>query len=619
MLKSQRMIKAGIVCPNHLVKEVIDSLYEMKVIQIEDHQKTDDFDIGHPLAKNEELSEQIVKIRSLASNAGINLKNEDHEPILVSDDEIKSYLEDTYENVKQKFEKFEFYKKTSSIYKKKEYLKSFGTTKIESVRIKDSDSIAFFGFVKKDTEKEIKEISETSYIISKDVDGTKLSLILTPSSKQNDITKILNDNLFLSIDKTEVKKIFPNFECEIKTLTSIEKAQKELTNIEKEIAQDIKQIKKDDEEFILNTNHTLEIELEKCASPLKFATSKNNHIISGFMPEKRFDEVKKTLEELTKNKVYVHEIEIKENEEAPVLMKNPKPASSFQALLDMFTLPGYHEADPTLIMAITFPLFFGFMLGDIGYGLISLIIFSLARMKVKKGFMSKLLNILILSSIGTIIFGFVFGEFFGEEVLFGHEIPHLIARASHINEILIISLIIGLIHLNLGLIIGFFNLLHHHGLKHAVLEKVSWMILQIGAALAYVGFTNIIPLSGYIGLIVMLIAAIMIFLGEGVKGILELPAIFSNILSYARLMAVGLASVELALLINEMSFEMIHKGGIMIIFAILILLIGHIINLALGLLGPFLHSLRLHYVEFFGKFYSGGGKRFVAFGDKEKN
>ena len=618
MLKTRRMIKAGIVCPNHLVKEVVDKLYELKVIQIEDHQKNDEFDIGHPLEANEKLSEQIVKIRSLAANANINLKKEEFEYSNIDNEEITSYLDSTYEEVKTLIEKNEFYKKALQSYKRKEYLKIASQIKIESVRLKDQNSIAYIGFAKKEFEKELKEISETSYVLTKEADGAKLVIVLIPESKQTEVSNLLEENLFLSFDKQESKKLFPQIQCEIKTLQTFEKTQKEITNIEKTLENSLKQIKKDDEEFILNANYSLEIELEKCASPLKFATSKNNHIISGYVPAKRFDEVKETLVEMTDKKVYVHEIEIKEHEDAPILMENPKPANSFHALLDMFTLPGYHEADPTMLMAITFPLFFGFMLGDIGYGLVSLIAFGLARLKYNKGTPKKFLNILIISSIATIMFGFVFGEFFGEEVLFGHEIPHLIARASHINEILMISVIIGVIHLNLGLIIGFFNLLHHHGLKHAILEKVSWMILQVGAALAYLGFTHMIPVNGYVGLVVILISAIMLYFGEGVKGLLELPAIFSNILSYARLMAVGLASVQLALLVNEMSFEMIHEGGIMIIFAIIILLIGHVINLALGLLGPFLHSLRLHYVEFFGKFYTGGGKKFVAFGDKER-
>ena len=109
----------------------------------------------------------------------------------------------------------------------------------------------------------------------------------------------------------------------------------------------------------------------------------------------------------------------------------------------------------------------------------------------------------------------------------------------------------------------------------------------------------------------------MIYLGEGVQGLVELPAIFSNMLSYMRLGAVGLASVGLAVVINEnLTLPFIEKGGIYTFFGILIFIIGHIINILLGLIGPFLHSLRLHYVEFFSKFYKGGGIQYVPFGAK---
>ena len=133
--------------------------------------------------------------------------------------------------------------------------------------------------------------------------------------------------------------------------------------------------------------------------------------------------------------------------------------------------------------------------------------------------------------------------------------------------------------------------------------------------LSYFGKISIPPLAGavFLGLSIL-----MLLKGEGVKGLMELPSIFTNILSYARLMAIGLSSVVLAVIINDSAKEFFHKGGIFILIGMLILVIGHIINIMLGLLGSFLHSLRLHYVEFFSKFFHGGAKKYQPFGMKEE-
>ena len=151
----------------------------------------------------------------------------------------------------------------------------------------------------------------------------------------------------------------------------------------------------------------------------------------------------------------------------------------------------------------------------------------------------------------------------------------------------------------------------------AIYEKASWFILQIGIALLALSYFGKILISPLIGAGFLGLSILMLFKGEGIKGIIELPSILTNIMSYVRLMAIGLSSVELAIVINESSKEFFHKGGFFVLIGVLILVIGHAINIMLGLLGSFLHSLRLHYVEFFSKFFHGGAKKYQPFGAKE--
>src|SRR3989344_9125537 len=230
-------------------------------------------------------------------------------------------------------------------------------------------------------------------------------------------------------------------------------------------------------------------------------------------------------------------------------------------------------------MFFTFPLFFGFMLGDIGYGLVGLLIFWIAKKKIPEG--KRLLNSLIVAAFVSIFFGFLFGEFFGYEIM--HPLlksidPLFISREESMMQVMYYAIGLGVIHINIGLIAGFVNELKSHGFMHAVYAKFSWIILEAGIVLVALPKMTSIIIPSWIAYAVIGLAVIMLFKGEGIRGLIELPSIFTNILSYARLMAIGLSSVIIAVIVNDSAIEMIHSGGFMIVAGILIMIIGHVLN-----------------------------------------
>jgi V/A-type H+-transporting ATPase subunit I len=186
--------------------------------------------------------------------------------------------------------------------------------------------------------------------------------------------------------------------------------------------------------------------------------------------------------------------------------------------------------------------------------------------------------------------------------------------------LLIVSALIGVLHLNLGFIIGFRNEAISHGIKVAVFEKISWIVLQLGIGIFVLAKLGYIPAAGEAsGIVIAVLGVVMLLIGEGGAAILELPSILSNTLSYTRLAAIGLSSVGIAFAINEIVTKMMFpKGGIFLILGIILLLVGHTVNTVLGIIAPGLHSLRLQYVEFFTKFYEGGGRKFNPFGYDRK-
>ncbi|MBS3157941.1 hypothetical protein J4206_01500 [Candidatus Woesearchaeota archaeon] len=339
---------------------------------------------------------------------------------------------------------------------------------------------------------------------------------------------------------------------------------------------------------------------------------------TGYVPRDRVAQLTELLQKKTDNKLFIQEQHIHHDEHIPVQLQNKKTIRPFQFFLDLYSLPNYHEVDPSFFLFLGFPFLFGFMLGDFGYGLVTLSLFYFLKLKMQGKIAQQLFKILIIASLWSLAFGLFFGEFFGYEEIAGFHISHVIGREHDKMLLLGAAVIVGIVHVNLGLLIGFYNELQHHGLWHAFCAKISWILLQLGCLLLYLsyGMYLIPPIFGFV---LLGISVILLYLGEGIRGLVELPSIFGNILSYARLMALGLASVGLAVVVNDMAAEFFHEPSILnIIVGIFILVIGHVINIALGILGPFLHSLRLQYVEFFTKFYSGGGIAYKPFGAEKE-
>ncbi len=380
--------------------------------------------------------------------------------------------------------------------------------------------------------------------------------------------------------------------------------------------------------------------------------SKYVFVISGYIPEKEVTSLKSELE--SKFNLSVETEEPTGEEDVPILLENNAFSKPLEGIVQAYSPPGKDEVDPTMMMSLFYYVLFGIMLSDAGYGAIIAGACAIGLVKFKNKMedsMKNTLKMYLFCGISTVFWGAMFGSYFGDVVdvvsstFFGRTltIPALwFLPMNQPMRMLTFSMALGIIHLFTGLGMKLYQLLKQKDYKSIIYDVVFWLVLLISCVILLLSMpmvTNLLGVSFMVpasiaktATILAVLSAIGITLTNGresrnpfkrfLKGLYALYGIsgyLSDVLSYSRLLALGLATGVIGTVINKMAA--MAGGGLgyagLIVFAV-IFIIGHSLNLAINALGAYVHTNRLQYVEFFGKFYEGGGRIFQPFKSKTK-
>nr|WP_319374205.1 V-type ATP synthase subunit I [uncultured Methanobacterium sp.] len=376
-----------------------------------------------------------------------------------------------------------------------------------------------------------------------------------------------------------------------------------------------------------------ELEIEKQRSEVfsSFGETEKTVMFEGWVPEKKLKKALLTIDTSTEGHsiVDVTDPDV-EKDNIPIQLDNPRFAKPYEMFVHMYSPPDYREIDPTIMMAIIFPFFFGFCLTEAGYGiadaLIGYIIFRGLGRNSKT--MANLGLIMVACGVWAVILGLVTNSFIGDFIgrfIWGNSalaLPTTIPSINsfvHPENILIIALLVGVLHINMGLIFGAYNNIVRGDVKEALGAQIVWFVLEAGIILLAVGYLLGFGILLYSGVGILVLSLIMLVYFNGFFGIMDLSGFLGNVLSYARLLALCLSTGGIAMTVNILAgicAEMIPVIGIII--APIVFIGGQIANGAFQTLGAFINSLRLHYVEFFAQFYIGGSQKFKAFRAKRK-
>lgn len=675
MLEPQRMDRVLIVGSKDVMEPTINALHDMDLVHLEDYvEEGEYFKIGKPLNTVTSLSEKLLKLRSIKSYLGTKDRPGIMEPREKIIKDVDKYLTDLEASVSKKTaERSTLESELKELSRREELLQPYVALGMRLDLLSGFENVAVFtGISPGDVEADVKAVTPDYELFSAPYDKGQVIAVFVPKAMGAKVAEALLKSDFTEIEPARetgepsaVVKSIEDRKAGIRT--RIEAIDKELQNLDSEFSH-----------FILSSEELLSIDTQKAEAPLRFATSDNTFVVDGWLPVSDFEKLKESLAKATGDRVYVTKIEpdpepyerehvadtdkhvVHHEINAPVKFNNPKFMQPLQGFIDLYSRPRYDEIDPTVLFYIGFPLFYGFILGDIGYGLL-LLILGVVLMRVLKhspGFQI-LTKTLLLCAASSIIFGVLFGEFMGyaipqyvhglypEMVTLGPMGPfklpverllpggfetfhegHLEGLSTYvfgIKDLLVLTCIIGVVHMTLGYLLGMRNEAVQHGLKTAIMHKGCWLLLLLGGV-AMVWYVFPLMMAGTIGAIsvtdplflagaaMLVFGLILLLMGEGPIGILEIPGLMSNTLSYTRLLAVGLSSVGIAFAINTIVGMLAEAGAIGVVGAIVVFIIGHTVNLALGIIAPGLHALRLHYVEFFQKFYKGGGRIYDPFG-----
>lgn len=375
-----------------------------------------------------------------------------------------------------------------------------------------------------------------------------------------------------------------------------------LAEVERELAairEDALALARTHGDALVAAQRVLHDELLALDAEERAAVSSRTFVLEGWLPARDRPRLTATLSRLLGDRLTLETIDRHDwtNPDAPVVLSNPPMFAPFEVLTSLLPLPRYGSVDPTPFVAVFFPMLFGIVVGDVGYGLVLAMLALLLR-RVSRD----ISRIGLAVSVYTIAFGFAYGEAFGD---LGHRLFDMHAlwfdRQEAVLAFLVLAISLGAVHLIVGLVVAAVSRWRRHRREALGRGVTALFLVLLGVALLAL-FGQIQEVLLMPAVIATLVALATVVVLEGATAILELMTVVNHVMSYARVMALGTASVMLAVVANRMTgaFGSVALG---IAFA----LVFHVVNFAITLFSPTIHVMRLHYVEFFETFFEPGG------------
>jgi V/A-type H+-transporting ATPase subunit I len=649
MLRPEQMTRVVVVGSMDSLDATIESLYGLGALHLIDFtEEEEEFGIGQPFPRASEASKRLLKLRALIRS----LEIDEHKPSRkLPVDEIEGKLDQALVTMDLNISgRVESKQKIQSLIREKEseirVLQPFATfgLKVEDFRGYESVSV-HSGLCRTDPEDSLKtKIHDYELFKTVTAGGVALAAFVR-TEDQLDASRLLAEHGFQEVKLPEITGRIDQVVA--RNRADVAELQKDLERVEKELEESRKRFA----DLIVASEEHLSIEVMKAETPLRIATSKHSFVIDGWMPTEKVKEIHRELDNTCCGLAFIETMPVDHDDEPPVKLRNPLPIRPFEFFISLVSTPRYKEVDPTFVLFVTFPLFFGFMIGDLGFGMGLFLLGLVIRLKMKESPDLKRLGTIILAGgLVASVFGlFVFAEAFGvpfhppEEAHDEHSweavanipIHPMLDKMHDIKELLAISILAGWLHLTLGFILGFLNNIKHNT-KHAI-AKLAWLPILLGmfvemmtiagSATVTSDFVNSILLAPIpditttmVGTAVSIPAIIMIVVGivilpftEGALGLTEVIGLFTNLVSYTRLAALAVGKGAMALAFNTMLFPLVFDSdniGIVIAGVLALFVTQMFFVFFLGALSAGIQAIRLNYVEFFLKFFEGGGTDF---------
>lgn len=663
MIKPERMSRIAIVGPRKKIGVTIQSLYELDLFHLVDYLGEDpDVKIGNPLPHAEALSQRLLRLRSILRALHLEEYKTDRK---VSVDEIEQTSDQAIVTLE-----LEVNKKTEGrqaltsrlreLATQNEILSLFALIGLPLDAYSDSQALSFFSGTSPQSVADLvgplgidTELAEAPH---------DKGYVFAAFCRKKDSEAL--QQALSSAGYQEIRPPFASGTAEEHIATNEKEIEKfQLTLTQEEEAIDA--LREKYAPLVLAAEEHYAIEVLKAETPLRVATTQNSFTIDGWIPSKSVDVIKAAIARDAGDSVTVEPLavsKLEEDEQAPVKLKNWRIARPFEMFIEMMSTPLYREFDPTLPVFVVFPIFFGLMIGDFGYG--SCLMLAGLVMYFKLGKESegwrRLGYIVFAGGMLAAIFGLLlFCEAFGlpfhpseKYPLSWESLGLFIPLEAHLEKLvnvgtfLALSIIFAWIHLTFGLVLGFLNELKVDR-KHAAMKVLWLLILQalcfqvflVGASMGNhiaiflmntVGTPFGAATIAYSGIDISVLSIALLLIGivgffalhgksAGME-LLEILSLFTNVISYARIAAIGVAKGATAYAFNSIVATNFMGSEIWLaVIGLVVLVLLQLVVFALGSLSAGIQAIRLNYVEFFLKFFKGGGVSFEPLGYRRKH